>query len=180
LEALAYPLQINTIRRNSDHHTFGMVRNHHHRAHQGWDLLATPLTPCYAIADGQVVRAGPSANYGKMILLEFEFRGTTYFAAYCHLSFVLVKVYDRVSRGDMIGRTGNTGNAATMRGQDQHLHFEIRTTVLPGRGVADRVNPADLYGTTPLQHSVYQRRGANLHEIGSRPGFKVPGVNILD
>ena len=173
METLAYPLQVNTIRRNSKHNTFGMVRNNHHRAHQGWDLLATPLTPCYAIADGIIRYSRPYQKYGNMILLRFEFKHATYFAAYCHLSLPVVVEGQEVYRGQAVGLTGDSGNAKSMRGADHHLHFEIRTEEFPGHGLHGRVDPAKLYGNSPLWHTIHQRVEAGMAQITSRPGLRL-------
>jgi hypothetical protein len=67
VETLAYPLQVNTIRRNSKHNASGMVRNNHHRPHQRWDLLAMSLTSRYAEANGTIEDDGQSSDYGKCI-----------------------------------------------------------------------------------------------------------------
>ena len=44
---------------------------HHTRPHQGWDLLATPGTPVYAIADGDLP-SHFSSSYEKTATLKFQ------------------------------------------------------------------------------------------------------------
>ena len=76
--------------------------------------------------------------------------------------------------------TGNTGNAETMQGDDQHLHFEIRVIELPGKGLSGRINPRELYGFAPLNTTVYDPRSPASQKISmSAPGLKVRGVNVL-
>ena len=176
---LAWPLERNHIRGSSRNNAFGMVRNGGARAHQGWDLMATPVTPCYAIANGKIEFANPAGKLGNMILLKFEYRGQMLYAAYCHLNFMLVRQGDAVIRGDKIGYTGNTGNAASMRGEDQHLHFEIRTTPLPGKGLGSRIDPAKLYGRAPIGWTFFEGHRQKIFTAGV-PGLKIPGVNIRE
>ena len=57
-------------------------------------------------------------------------------------------------RGEQLGLTGNTGNAAGMRDEDQHLHFEIRTVPLPGRGLSGRYSPLVVFGRCPLDQAI--------------------------
>lgn len=180
MSPLAYPLERNTIRRERRSNTFGMVRNGGTRPHQGWDLIAYPGTLCFAVADGRIKYARYNGDYGLTVVLEFSFRGRIYYAAYCHLSVALQREELNVSRGDLIGRTGNTGNAVSMRGEDQHLHFEIRTRLRPSGGLVDRVDPATLYHVTPLGFTHYENHGARLAVLGARPGIKVPGINVRD
>lgn len=153
---LAWPLQRNQIRRDVPNHTFGMVRNGGTRPHQGWDLYAAPGTTVYAIADGTIRWADHKGLLGKLIVLEFVHGDVTLYAAYAHLQSMLVKQGATVSRGDAIGLAGLTGNASSMTGADQHLHFEIRTTAMPGLGLGDRIDPATLYGRTPLGCAVVE------------------------
>lgn len=180
LPDIAWPLDVNVIRRNSIANTFGMVRNGGQRAHQGWDLLAYPGTRCYAVADG-VVKAGVQGDYGNFIILEFEHRDKVLFAFYAHMSLTVARYGQRVAAGEWIGLTGNTGNASTMKGDDQHLHFEIRTIEMPGRGLGGRVDPKTVYGFVPLRNPVYDTRPSEHLKtpmLGGT-GLKIPGVNVL-
>jgi len=154
---IRWPLVRNMIRRNKVSNTFGMVRHSpdgSKRAHQGWDFEAADGTPCFAIADGKVALVKTGGDYGNTVVLAFEARGETYYAAYAHLSAMSVKAGDRVSKGGKIGLTGCTGNAIGMTGRDQHLHFEIRTVPAPGRGLARRISPLKIFREIPLDRAI--------------------------
>lgn len=161
---LAWPLETNRIRRDLPNNTFGTVRRNTDgtkRDHQGWDLVATPLTACYAIADGVIRKSethGPT-GHGKFVVLEFSFQGRTLFALYSHLSVVSVVRETKVLQGEVIAYTGTSGNASGMTGEDQHLHFEIRTELDAGRGLSGRVDPATLYGKAPREYSIVESHG---------------------
>jgi len=157
MNAVRWPLTSNVIRRHSESNTFGMVRKNNDgspRAHQGWDFYATPGTPCYAISDGKVVFAGVSGAFGTLLVIKFQYAGQDLYAAYAHLSQILVNANDSVSLGQKIALTGNSGNAGSMTGLDQHLHFEIRTMAMPGLGLAGRKSPLQIYHKCPLQAPV--------------------------
>lgn len=156
---IGWPLDSNVIRRGLLNHTFGMVRRNANgttRPHQGWDFYAATGTPCYAIANGEIAHIRTVGDYGNTIVMEFRHDITgdggaeKLFAAYSHLSRIEVAVGQRVSLGQRIGLTGNTGNAISMRGQDQHLHFELRTVPTPGRGLIGRVSPMAIFRHCPL------------------------------
>ena len=57
-------------------------------------------------------------TYGNYIILDHENKTQS---VYAHLSAVLVKTGEEISRGAVIGKVGSTG-AST----GPHLHFEIR------------------------------------------------------
>lgn len=186
LPNLHWPLAQNRIRRSSVANTFGMVRNSGARPHQGWDLYAMPGTRCFAIADGVIRFREPFGDYGLLIILEFKWRNETLYAAYAHLGgFVGISEKQRVCAGDWIGITGNSGNATSMHGEDQHLHFEVRSEMKPGKGLGGRWNPLDLYKVIPLHHSVFDGRNSGQtrsESEGLNPesggfGLRVPGVN---
>jgi len=124
--------------------THGMVRRAGRRPHQGWDLEASPGSPVYAIADGEV-RIGISPSYGKNVTLTFQHQGRTYYAFYAHLQSTSVG-NSSIREGAVIGFTGMTGNAQGIPRQEAHLHFEIRTAANPGRGLANRIDPGELLG----------------------------------
>lgn len=179
MATLAWPLQRNHIRRGVSNNAFGMVRNNHTKAHQGWDLMATPLTPCYAIADGTIYDVRLSPSYGKMVFLQFKHADRTLWAVYCHLSLIHVVRGDAVSRSQIVGQTGNTGNASNVRGEDQHLHFEIRYTPEGGAGLSGRVDPAELLGPAPIGRTVFEGHGSRVSTAGAT-GLKVRGVNVRE
>jgi murein DD-endopeptidase MepM/ murein hydrolase activator NlpD len=178
MTSLLWPLERNQIRRDLRNNAFGMVRNGGKRAHQGWDLVAAPMTPCYAIADGEIVLSEARHDLGKMILLKFTHRGQTLYAAYCHLSIVIVAREVRVKRGDRIAYTGNTGNAQSMKGEDQHLHFEIRNVASVGKGLGGRLDPATLYGRAPVGWAFFEMHDQKIQKSGI--GLKVPGINVRE
>jgi murein DD-endopeptidase MepM/ murein hydrolase activator NlpD len=77
-------------------------------------------------------------------------RGKNVYAFYAHLSKVSVRKGDRVSEGDLIGASGNSG-AET---EAPHLHLEFRSIPRLGLGIEGRIDPVDLLGdlikvTTP-------------------------------
>jgi murein DD-endopeptidase MepM/ murein hydrolase activator NlpD len=91
--------------------------------HTGIDLAATRGTQVKAAAAGKVIQAHYHGGYGNMILLAHANKLKT---RYAHLQKMNVKVGQRVTKGEVIGTVGNTGNVRHRRGRDgSHLHFEI-------------------------------------------------------
>jgi len=155
--SIGWPLKHNRIRRGSVSNTFGMVRHGADgkpRAHQGWDFEAPVRTPCFAIADGAVAMTYFSKDYGNVAVLSFQQDDSVLFAAYAHLSAIEAKTGQRVTKGQRIGLTGDTGNAKGMPVPDQHLHFEIRTDPRPGLGLSGRVSPLEIFRQVPLDKAV--------------------------
>jgi murein DD-endopeptidase MepM/ murein hydrolase activator NlpD len=85
--------------------------------HRGIDIVAHAGTEIRAPADGIVSQATRKSDYGKMIDLS---HGYGFVTRYAHLSEVLVRPGQRVSRGDLLGRVGSTG-----RSTGPHLHYEV-------------------------------------------------------
>ena len=98
-------------------------------SHPGVDIK-TPLgTPVYATANGIVFKAANQrTGFGKHIIImhigapdpKNPEKKTTLYSAYAHLSEILVREGDKVTKGQLIGRTGQTGMAT-----GPHLHFQI-------------------------------------------------------
>lgn len=85
--------------------------------HSGCDFSAPMGTPVYATGDGTVRMADYDGGYGKCIEIDHGFGFVT---KYAHLSAYTVKVGQKVKRGQMIGRVGNTGTSVS-----PHLHYEV-------------------------------------------------------
>lgn len=86
--------------------------------HQGVDW-ATPVgTSVVASCGGTVTKAGWGSGYGYVVYIRHEDGRET---RYGHLSKVLVSAGQKVTQGQKIALSGNTG-----RSTGPHLHFEIR------------------------------------------------------
>lgn len=86
--------------------------------HKGIDLTAKIGTPIYSIGNGVVVEAGEFFRYGRTTVVD---HGAGILSFYLHQSDFAVKKGDRVKAGQLIGKTGDTGNVT-----GPHLHFGIR------------------------------------------------------
>jgi murein DD-endopeptidase MepM/ murein hydrolase activator NlpD len=124
---------------------FGLVRKNADgtkRAHQGIDLQANKGDWVLAVGDGQVVGVNLGLDgYGFTITIKLD--GSGLFAFYAHLSEVAMKVGDKVTTGQVIAKTGSTGNAKGMDtiAKGGHLHFEVRMTQSVGLGLFGRLDP---------------------------------------
>lgn len=86
--------------------------------HPGLDISADKGDPVYATADGTIVNAAASGNYGNLVVIDHGYGLET---RYGHLSAFKVKQGQAVKRGDLIGLVGATGRAT-----GAHLHYEVR------------------------------------------------------
>ena len=98
--------------------------------HEGVDIAAVQGTPIFAAAKGVVTFSGVESGYGQMVEIDHGFDRTT---RYGHASRLLVRVGQKVERGDVIALVGSTGIATS-----SHLHYEVREGGKP-------VNPMEKY-----------------------------------
>jgi murein DD-endopeptidase MepM/ murein hydrolase activator NlpD len=85
----------------------------------GINIAVPENTPVKAAEDGIVAYAGNELKgYGNLVLVRHP---NGYVTAYAHAKELLVKRGDQVKRGQVIARSGQTGNVNTPQ-----LHFEIR------------------------------------------------------
>lgn len=171
MSSIGWPLARNLIRMNKVANTFGKVRkfaNGTPRNHQGWDFEAPIGTPCFAIADGRIEFVSTAGGLGKTVALAFTFEGRRLFAVYSHLSLVEVSPGQAVGKGQQIGRTGDTGNAAGMTGRELHLHFEIRTTPSPSVGLIGRISPLEVFRAIPLDRAILAEAEATRPDAAAR------------
>ena len=85
--------------------------------HEGIDIGVEIGTPVYAVQAGTVTLAGVEDAYGNTVVIAHTDAIST---RYAHNSELLVKVGDKVAKGQMIAKSGNTG-----RSTGPHLHFEF-------------------------------------------------------
>ncbi|SKC63941.1 M23 family metallopeptidase [Maledivibacter halophilus] len=86
--------------------------------HKGLDIANNSGTNIVAAGKGVVTYSGWNGGYGKMVIIA---HGYGYKSVYAHNSSNLVKVGDKVEKGQVIAKIGSTGNST-----GPHVHFEIR------------------------------------------------------
>jgi len=91
--------------------------------HEGIDYAAPIGTPILATGEGTVTRVGWMGGYGRVVVVAHAFGFET---RYTHLRRSLVKVGQRVGRGDRIAQMGSSG-----RSTGSHVHYEVRLNGQP-------------------------------------------------
>jgi len=91
--------------------------------HLGFDLASTRAAPIEAANDGIVVLARYFGIYGNAVVID---HGYGLMSLYGHLSSLEASEGQPVSRGDVIGRSGESGLAG-----GDHLHFTMLLHGLP-------------------------------------------------
>jgi murein DD-endopeptidase MepM/ murein hydrolase activator NlpD len=89
------------------------------KANDGINLAVPEGTPVKAADDGVVAYSGNELKgYGNLVLIRHS---NGYVTAYAHASELLVKRGDTIKRGQVIAKSGQSGEV-----QSPQLHFEIR------------------------------------------------------
>ena len=96
--------------------------------HRGVDIAVSIGTPVYSGIKGRVTFAGRKGNYGNLVEIEGNNRIKV---RYAHLNSIDVVTGQKVSDGEKVAETGNTGMST-----GPHLHYEIIIDENP-------VNPLD-------------------------------------
>lgn len=88
------------------------------RRHNGIDVAGSYNSDIKAADGGVVTYAGWMSGYGNFVMINHE---NGYQTGYGHCASLTVNVGDRVAKGDVIAKMGNTG-----RSTGTHLHFEVK------------------------------------------------------
>jgi murein DD-endopeptidase MepM/ murein hydrolase activator NlpD len=88
------------------------------RMHTGIDLNAKAGCPIYATGNGTVEAVGWEGGYGNRVVINHGFGFKT---LYGHCKTMLVRVGQKVQRGQKIATVGMTGDAS-----GNHVHYEVR------------------------------------------------------
>jgi murein DD-endopeptidase MepM/ murein hydrolase activator NlpD len=90
----------------------------------GINIAVPEGTDVHAADDGLVVYAGNDVKgYGNLVLMR---HGNGFVTAYAHASQLLVSTGDTIQRGQVIAKSGRTGQA-----REPQVHFEIRKGTMP-------------------------------------------------
>ena len=85
--------------------------------HSGLDINCNWGTQVRASGNGKVIAVERQSGFGLVVEID---HGFGYVTIYAHLSKALVKRGDKVSRGQLIAKSGNSGLSS-----GPHLHYEI-------------------------------------------------------
>lgn len=123
-------------------------------SHNGVDFRALVGTPVKAMADGVVAGTGDTdiqcagVSFGRFVLIKYN-NGLA--STFGHLSLIKANIGQNVSRGDVVGYSGNTGYST-----GPHLHVslyakdavELKTLPsksCPGRVLTQPISPINAY-----------------------------------
>lgn len=132
-----------------------------HGVHTGMDYAMPIGTPVTSAFNGVVSQVNINADYGTSVMIDNE-DGTQ--AIYGHLSEKEVKVGDKVTEGQRIGRSGKSGNA-----NGPHLHFEVR------KGKNNPVDPMSILKGNGTAESMFRNFAKTLPVMGA----VIEGSNLL-
>ncbi len=120
---LAWPLKNVILTQYFGDTAFAKSGAYNGKGHNGIDLGASPGTPVMSSLSGTVTGTGNTDlvagcySYGKWVLIAHDNGLST---LYAHLSLIKVEKGQRVSTGEVIGYSGNTGYTT-----GPHLHFGV-------------------------------------------------------
>lgn len=123
---LAWPLKNIIITQYFGDTAFAKSGAYNGKGHNGIDFGASPGTPILSSLSGTVAGTGNTDlvagcySYGKWVLINHDNGLST---LYAHLSLIKAEKGQRVSTGDIIGYSGNTGYTT-----GPHLHFGVYAT----------------------------------------------------
>ncbi|MEG2338744.1 MAG: peptidoglycan DD-metalloendopeptidase family protein [Clostridium sp.] len=89
------------------------------KTHKGVDIALNTGEAVVASEGGEIIFSGDKGTFGKCVIIRHT---GGYETLYAHNSSLAVKTGDRVHKGQLIAKSGNTG-----RSTGPHLHFEIKS-----------------------------------------------------
>lgn len=101
--------------------------------------IGVAYQPVYAAEAGTVIMAQAVSGYGNFIMIWHSERGQLY-TTYAHLNQYKVYAGQKVSRGQQIAVSGNTGITT-----GPHLHFEVRAGGSSSKNRVDPLNYVTIY-----------------------------------
>ena len=169
----------NGFQRTTDNEVVGGIDGH-----DGYDFRLPEGTPLLAVADGEIVFAGSEEPFlcpllnmttsGLLVKLRVATGARTFDVKYLHLSRLDVALGDRVSAGQRIGLSGNTGCST-----GPHLHFEIEERTNNSRVVVDPFGWNSV-ASDPWESDSEGQASPLLWRVDSVPHLYREGVDTID
>lgn len=101
------------------------------KMHYGVDFTSPTGTDIYCTGNGVVSKVSRSRRgFGNHVIVD---HGFGYETVYGHMSEINVKLGQKVNRGDILGKVGNTGTSTA-----PHLHYEVHKN-------GNRINPINFF-----------------------------------
>ena len=137
---MQYPLEYNGI-------TQGFSKDGHKGIDLGWNLLhGGTKAKIYCVENGIVHSIQNQQTGGNVLIIRHD----GFFSEYGHLSKIVVKVGDKVSRNQYIANMGNTGYSNGKR-VPYHLHFGLYKSDTFSYKINKWVNPINYLELYPYQ-----------------------------
>ena len=132
---------VDSLKASELHDSFNEI--HHGHRHEAIDIMRPRGTPILAVADGSI-RKLPLSVQGGITIYEFDSAGT-YCFYYAHLSQYAAGLHEgmAISRGDVIGYVGTTGNARPRKRRSSHSQSTGSRQIKAG-GKASRLIPIQM------------------------------------
>ena len=147
----ARPIAAEDNDRPDQTYRWGATMGGNFQPHQGIEFNNPDGTPVHAIGDGTVIYSGRAEGGALTVGIRHDtmltVAGKRYFvfSVYYHNSAIVAQLGDRVKRGDLISRVGNTGRAT-----NDHMHLEVHAAPTDSvKPVIDSLNRYPLYATNP-------------------------------
>ncbi|MDR9827413.1 peptidoglycan DD-metalloendopeptidase family protein [Vibrio sp. FNV 38] len=121
--------------------------------HNGTDWATPTGTPIVSTGDGVVAMTRNHPYAGKYVVIQ---HGNTYKTRYLHLSKILVKKGQTVSRGQRIGLAGATGRVT-----GAHIHYELMVRGRPVNPVTANIPMANSVSKEDMATFIAKRNELN-------------------
>ena len=99
-------------------------QQHMGKKNNGINIAASAGSDVRAVADGVVIFSGEDPKFGNLIIIKHD--SDDLFSAYAHMSDLKLHLQDKVTKSQVIGHVGQTGETSKPQ-----LHFAIRKGKTP-------------------------------------------------
>jgi murein DD-endopeptidase MepM/ murein hydrolase activator NlpD len=160
---------------------YGSTMGGNFQQHQGVEFNNPDGTPVLAIGSGKVVYAGPAEQGALTVTIRHDTtvlaHGKRYrvYSSYYHNSALRAKLGQRVAKGAVIARVGNTGRAT-----NDHLHLEISASPTDSIGaIVDSLQRFPPYTSNPeLWIEPLPNTGIVAGQVFDSAGAPVPQARV--